>query len=88
MDKLGGCKGTQSEDGRFCVLTVGIYLRTAVKAAKVLVQRRDIRQSHFKLTPGLKLWLSKLGQVLRFPCAHVKKRSGVGFGHSCLACWD
>lgn len=35
IKKLGDCKKTQSEGGRFSVLIVGIYIRTAVKAAKV-----------------------------------------------------
>ena len=37
IKKLGDFKETQSENGRFSALIVGVYIRTVVKAAKVYV---------------------------------------------------
>ena len=52
IKKLGDCKETKSEGGRFSVLIVGIHIGSAVKAAKVLVCSEWMSEISFELTPG------------------------------------
>ena len=47
IKKLGDCKETQNEDGKFAALMVGIKVKTPVKAAKVLLCSQGIIEDLF-----------------------------------------